>query len=139
MSLSKTVETFFESYRRKDIDAMLGCFSDHGMINYIPAGLDGPARDKGVAIWSGLMDVFPDLTNEITALYSGDDGRSVTVEVMISGTQAKDGFGIPNQGKRYALPHAFIITGSTEGAIDRMTAYWDNAAWFTMLGRTTLT
>ncbi|GBQ65401.1 hypothetical protein AA103196_1122 [Ameyamaea chiangmaiensis NBRC 103196] len=115
MSLLKTVESFFEAYRRKDIDAMLGCFSDHGTINYIPAGLDGPARDKGVAIWSGLMDVFPDQTNEITALYSGDDGRSVTVEVMISDTQAKDGFGIPNQGKRYALPHAFIRTGSTDG------------------------
>jgi ketosteroid isomerase-like protein len=139
MSLTANVETFFEAYRRKEIDAMLACFSDEGTINYIPAGLDGPVMEKGVAIWSVLMDVFPDLTNEITALYAGDDGCSVTVEVMISGTQAKDGFGIPNRGRKYVLPHSFVITGSPDGAIDRMTAYWDNAAWFTMLGKTALT
>ncbi|AQS83773.1 hypothetical protein A0U92_02170 [Acetobacter aceti] len=117
---------------------MLACFSDKGTIHYIPAGVEGPARQQGVAIWTGLIDVFPDLTNRIMALYVGDDGRSVTAEVMISGTQAKDGFGIPNLGKRYELPHAFIITGSPDGGIDRMTAYWDNASWFTMLGRTSL-
>ncbi|MBB2199583.1 MAG: nuclear transport factor 2 family protein [Gluconacetobacter sp.] len=138
MSLTTTVETFFDAYRRQDTDAMLACFSDGGTIHYIPAGLEGPARQQGVAIWTGLIDVFPDLTNRIMALYVGDDGRSVTVEVMISGTQAKDGFGIPNLGKRYEVPHAFIITGSPDGGIDRMTAYWDNAAWFTMLGKTTL-
>lgn len=138
MSLATTVGTFFDAYRRQEVDAMLACFSDKGTIHYIPAGVKGPAHQQGVAIWTGLIDVFPDLTNRIMALYVGDDGRSVTVEVMISGTQAKDGFGIPNLGKRYELPHAFIITGSPDGGIDRMTAYWDNASWFTMLGRTSL-
>ena len=58
--------------------------------------------------------------------------------MKISGTQAKDGFGIVNKGRRYDLPHVFIIHGDERNQIVVMKAYWDNAAWFQMLGRTSL-
>lgn len=79
------------------------------------------------------IDVFPDLSNTITGLYLSEDGRRVTAEALISGTQAKDGFGIPNLSPRYEPQHVFIIHGSAAG-IEDMKAYWDNAARFHMLG-----
>lgn len=138
MTLAETTQRFFDRYRRRDVDGMLALFAPGGTIHYYPAGLAGPAPEAGRGIWSGLIDVFPDLSNAITGLYPSADGRTVTAEVVISGTQAKDGFGIPNLSRRYDLPHVFIVHGDETGAIEDMKAYWDNAAWFRMLGKASL-
>lgn len=138
MALIDTVHQFFLRYRRHDVDGMVQLFAPGGTISYFPAELVGPATDAGRMIWTALIDVFPDLSNEITHLFPSADGRTVAVEVKISGTQAKDGFGIVNIGRRYDLPHVFIIDGNELGQIVSMKAYWDNAAWFKMLGKTSL-
>lgn len=129
---------FFSRYQERNLEEMLACFSPEGRIDYLPIALEGPAEEVGRFVWSALMDTFPDLSNEVTAAYPGVDGHTVVVEVTISGTQARDAFGIPNQGRRFVLPHVFIIQTDNRQQILRMKAYWDNAAWFSALGRTRL-
>lgn len=138
MNTLETTRAFFDRYRRHDVDAMVELFAANGTIDYIPAGVAGPASEAGRAIWSALIDAFPNLTNDVTAIYVADHGRIVTAEVTIGGTQAKDAFGIENQGLSYSLPHVFIVHGNEDGEIIAMKAYWDNASWYTSLGRTNL-
>ncbi|OKO72383.1 hypothetical protein AC629_38160 [Bradyrhizobium sp. NAS80.1] len=138
MALIDTTRQFFDRYRQHDVEGMLTLFGPGGRIDYYPAELTGAATEAGRKIWSGLIDVFPDLSNEIGGVYPSADGRTVTAEVRISGTQAKDGFGISNKGRRYDLPHVFIVHGDELDRIVAMKAYWDNAAWFRMLGKTSL-
>jgi hypothetical protein len=97
-----------------------------------------PADETGRKIWAGLIDGFPDLTNEVTAVHVGDEGRTVTAEVTISGTQARDAFGIENKSRFFSLPHVFIVQTNDRCEITSMKAYWDNATWFAALGKTTL-
>lgn len=138
MEIAATVEAFFDHYRSHDVEGMLSQFSPSGTIDYLPAKLSGPATVAGKQIWEALIETFPDLTNEVTATYPSADGRFVVAEVMISGTQAKDGFGIANQGKAYRLPHVFIVKGNEDGRIASMRAYWDNAEWYRQLGKVAL-
>lgn len=138
MSLIDTAEQFFTHYSNRDVDAMVSLFTDDGTINYYPADLRGRASEAGRGIWGALIDVFPDLTNEVTATYGSADGKSVTVEVTISGTQSKDAFGIKNKGLHYVLPHVFIVHGDEQNRIKHMAAYWDNAGWYSQLGRSHL-
>lgn len=50
---------------------------------------------------------FPDLA-VVTHSAFGDD-ENVAAEVEIGGTQRKDFLQIPNQGRNYDLPHAFLL------------------------------
>ncbi|WP_280292303.1 nuclear transport factor 2 family protein [Pseudomonas sp. BN417] len=131
-------QQFFSSYRSHDLDGMLECFSANGRIDYLPIGLEGPAREDGRQIWEGLIEAFPNLTNQVTATYQDGDGRTLVFEVTISGTQARDAFGIRNKGRHFDLPHVFIIRTGDDQRISWMKAYWDNSAWFLALGRTSL-
>lgn len=131
-------QQFFSSYRNHDLDEMLACFSASGRIDYLPIGLEGPAREAGRQVWEGLIEAFPNLTNQVTATYLEEDGHTVVVEVTISGTQASDAFGIRNKGRHFDLPHVFIIRTGDDQRITWMKAYWDNSSWFLALGRTSL-
>jgi ketosteroid isomerase-like protein len=70
------------------------------------------------------------------------DEWNVAAEVMISGTQRKDlAYGqvrIPSQGKHYELPHAFLLRINESGLVTEVAAYWDNASFYSQLGKTTL-
>ncbi|KWN72012.1 nuclear transport factor 2 family protein [Burkholderia stagnalis] len=137
MNCSEIAEAFFDRYRRHDIDGMLALCAEHATIDYVPLDAAGPAAVQGKAIWASLIDAFPDLSNEITALHPGSAGRHVTVEVTIGGTQARDFLGIANRGHAFSLKHAFILELDTAGRIARIRAYWDNARLFDDLGGTT--
>ncbi|WP_280359086.1 nuclear transport factor 2 family protein [Pseudomonas sp. BN606] len=137
-SALEVAQLFFASYRAHDLTKMLACFAPEGRIDYIPIALEGFAEEAGCSIWSALIEVFPDLSNEITATYPCADGRTVILEVTISGTQSRDAFGIRNKGRQFHLPHVFIVRIDDHQRISQMKAYWDNAAWFAALGRTSL-
>ncbi|MEA2255075.1 MAG: hypothetical protein QOG35_1120 [Solirubrobacteraceae bacterium] len=129
-------QSFFDAYDRHDVEAMLGHLSDDAEIRYVPMGDQGrgPAREVGRAIWSGLIDAFPDLRIHVESMF-GDD-RHVAAEVVIGGTQRKDFAGIRNQGRHYDLPHAFLLTLTDGGRITLIACYWDNASFYGQLGAT---
>jgi len=133
MSQIEIVKAFFARYREHDINGMLAMFSQDARIDYVPMRLEGPAGEAGKTIWRALMDGFPDLSNQVTAVYGDDDQRTVIAEVTITGTQARDVLGIASRGQSFSLPHVFIVRMGTDGSIEFMRAYWDNAAFYAAL------
>ncbi|MGF1553592.1 MAG: nuclear transport factor 2 family protein [Paracoccaceae bacterium] len=129
---------FFELYDAHEVEAMVDLFAEDGTVAYVPLGAEGPVEEVGRQSWSGLIDAFPDLANEVRTIRETADGRFAYVDVDISGTQARDAFGIENEGKAYAVRHLFVVGVDEDGAITEMTAFWDNASWYRQLGRTEL-
>jgi len=83
---------------------------------------EGRVRELGKAFWSALIAAFPDLHVTVQSLFS--DERHVAAEVVIGGTQQKAFLQIPSRGKRYELPHAFLLALNDRGQISSITAYW---------------
>jgi ketosteroid isomerase-like protein len=136
MALIDTTKQFLDRYRQHDVEGMLTLFAPSGTIDYYPAELTGAATEAGREIWSSRRFSRP-VERDHRSLPECRRAE-VTSEVKINGTQAKDGFGIANKGRRYELPHLFILHGDDLDRIIAMKAYWDNAAWFRMLGKTSL-
>ncbi|UWR23442.1 nuclear transport factor 2 family protein [Sulfitobacter sp. S190] len=129
-------EAFFDRYRAQDVPAMIELFSPEGTVEYIPFGFSGPVEEVGPGSWGVLIDAFPDLSNEVHSITEDAAGTRAFVDVNISGTQAKDTFGIVNRGRAYDLRHMFVIEVDAAGGITHVTAFWDNADWYRQLGRT---
>lgn len=129
---------FFAAFKDRDVNRMLAECRDDAQIRYVPMGNQGTGevREVGKNIWSSLFDAFPDLTVTVPTLF-GDD-HNVAAEAVLEGTQRKDFLGIPSQGKRFQLPHAFIFQIDDLGLIASIAAYWDNASFYSQLGKTTL-
>jgi steroid delta-isomerase-like uncharacterized protein len=142
-SAVEVVTTFFDAYRVHDVERMVELCSDNADFHYIPFEVwtrqrvihgDGKVRTIGKALWTTLIDAFPDLTNEVTSITADDEGN-VAAEVVISGTQAKPYGTIVNQGLHFDLPHVFLFRVGKDGLIEEISGYWDNADFYRQLGR----
>jgi len=140
---AQIVKTFFEAYRAHDVEAMVASCSDRADVHYVPFELwgkqrvlrgDGKVRGIGKVLWTGLIESFPDLTNEVTSLIADDDGN-VAAEVVLRGTQARVWGTIDNRGRAFAVPHLFVMRVGAHGLIDSVGAYWDGADLYRQLGR----
>lgn len=130
--------SFFTAYNAHDVNRMVAACREDAQLRYVPMGAQGhgKARELGKAIWSGLIEAFPDLIVTVQSMFG--DVRDVAAEVVIGGKQEKDFLQIPNRGRRYELPHAFLLTVDDGRLITAITAYWDNASFYSQLGKTTL-
>ncbi len=142
-SAVEVVTTFFDAYRAHDVERMVELCSDNADFHYIPFEVwtrqrvihgDGKVRTIGKALWTTLIDAFPDLTNEVTSITADNEGN-VAAEVVISGTQTKPYGTIANQGLHFDLPHVFLFRVGKDGLIEEVTGYWDNADFYRQLGR----
>lgn len=137
-----TVRAFFAAYGAHDVERMVDLCAEGAGFRYVPFEVwgrqrvlygEGKVRTVGKAIWTTLIDAFPDLTNAVTSLRADPDGN-VAAEARIGGTQARD-FGIIEcTGSRYELPHLFLFHVTGDGLIDDIVGYWDNVAWKKQLG-----
>jgi len=93
----------------------------------------GPISEVAKHIWSSIIDAFPDLTVRVQSVF-GDESNAAA-EVLIGGTQRKQFFNIPSQGKHYELPRAFILSLDENNLITGVTAYWDNVSFYSQLGK----
>lgn len=139
---SATVQQFFDAYRARDVETMVDLCEDTASFRYVPVEIwgrqrvirgDGKVRTIGKVFWTGLIDSFPDLTNQVSSL-SDDGSGTVAAEVTIGGTQAKDWGAFGNQGRRFELPHLFLLKVSPAGRIEHITSYFDNATMSRQLG-----
>jgi steroid delta-isomerase-like uncharacterized protein len=139
----RVVEAFFDAYRARDIEAMVGACSERAEFHYVPFEVwgkqrvlrgDGRVRDVGKVLWTGLVESFPDLTNQVTSIRADDAGK-VAAEVTIRGTQAKVWGSIDSRGKAFSVPHLFLFRVGEAGLIDEVRAYWDGADMNRQLGR----
>ena len=130
--------SFFNSYNAHDVDRMLSLCSDDAQLHYLPMGKQGEGKIKevGKTIWSTLLDAFPDLRVRLECAFA--DEQNVAAQVTIGGTQRKDFMNIRNQGRHYDLPHAFLLKMGDRRLITSITAYWDNASFYSQLGKKTI-
>ena len=131
-------QAFFERYNAQDVPAMVAMFEPESVVEYVPFKLAGPVEEIGPGSWGVLIDSFPDLRNEILSIRETDNGRTAIVDVDILGTQSKEAFGVPSQGRAYTVRHLFIIETDGVAKITRVTSFWDNADWYSQLGKTSL-
>ena len=91
-----TVLGFFDAHRHHNVARMAGCCADGAEFSYVPVEWwgkqrvvrgDGTVGTVGKALWTGLFEAFPDVTNEVTSLVADGDGN-VAAEVVVSGTQS---------------------------------------------------
>lgn len=142
-SAVEVITAFFEAYRERDLERVVELCSDNADFHYIPFEVwgrqrvirgDGKVRTVGKALWTALIDAFPDLTNKVTYITADDEGN-VAAEVVISGTQAKPYGTITNQGLHFDLPHVFLFRVGRDGLVEEVSGYWDNADFYRQLGR----
>jgi hypothetical protein len=138
----QTVQCFFNAYRAHDIDQMVDLCDDMAAYRSVSFEVrrrqrvirgDGKVRTIGKIVWAGLIDAFPDQTNEVINIISDNKGN-VAAEVMIGGKQAKPWGDIESRGRSFWTPHLFIFHLNHCGKIDSIRSYSDNAAARVLLG-----
>ena len=121
LSLKNACVEFMFSYQQRNVAQMLSFCDPDGEIWFTPLGDAGRGKigELGKAIWTSLIDSFPDIDNTVDAAIA-EDGDSVRCQVVIRGTQAKDFAGIVSKGKRFDSDHIFIFHLNDEQLIDRI-------------------
>jgi ketosteroid isomerase-like protein len=141
-SASQAVTDFFAAYGRHDVETMADMCTDNADFSYIPFEAwgkqrvirgDGKVRTVGKVLWTGLINSFPDLFNQVHTVDANDDG-DVVVTCDIGGTQQVAWGFIAAQGRAFSEPHLFIFHVDEAGLIDKVKAYWDGAGFNRQLG-----
>ena len=79
-----TVRAFFAAYRAHDVERMVDLCAEGAGFRYVPFEVrsrqrvlhgEGRVRTVGKAIWTALIDAFPDLTTAVTSLRADPDGN----------------------------------------------------------------
>ena len=98
LSLKNACVEFVFAYQQRNVERMLSFCDPEGDVHFVSLGEAGRGKIGGLgkAIWSGLVDCFPDITNTLDAAIAESE-NSVRCQVLISGTQAKDFAGIENK------------------------------------------
>jgi hypothetical protein len=135
LSLKNAAVKFMFSYQQKSVEKMLGLCDPEGTVNFVPLGENGTGKikDLGKAVWTSLIDCFPDIDNTLDAAIAQDE-QTVRCQVVIRGTQAKDFAGITCKGKHFDSDHIFIFRLNEAGKIDYIQVEWDHADFQRQLG-----
>ena len=128
LSLKNACVQFMFAYQQRNVERMLSFCEPEGLVHFQPLGESGTGKigELGKAIWSGLMDAFPDIDNTLDAAVA-EPGYAVRCQVVIRGTQEKDFADIPNKGKHFDSDHIFIFHFNEQNKIDSISISWDHA------------
>ncbi|MBH5142000.1 nuclear transport factor 2 family protein [Rhodococcus erythropolis] len=136
------VTEFFDRYRAHDVDGMVDLCTINADFSYPPFEVwgkqrvlrgDGKVGTVGKPIWTGLINAFPNLSNVVHSVDANDEG-DVVVQVDIGGTQQQPWGLILPTGKTFSEPHIFLFRLSSDGLIESLTGYWNNAGISQQLG-----
>ncbi|HEX3783979.1 MAG TPA: nuclear transport factor 2 family protein [Pseudonocardiaceae bacterium] len=136
------VSEFFNRYRAHDVHGMADLCSINADFSYPPFEVwgkqrvlrgDGKVGTVGKALWAGLINSFPNLSNVVESITANDEG-DVVVQVDIGGTQQLPWGFVTPAGKTYREPHLFIFHVGQDGLITSVTGYWNNAGISQQLG-----
>jgi hypothetical protein len=135
LSLKNTCVQFMFAYQQKNIEKMLSFCNLDGNIQFVPLGDAGKGKigELGKAIWSGLIECFPDIDNTLDAAVA-EDNDTVRCQVVIRGTQAKDFADIKNKGKHFESDHIFIFHLDENNKINNVTIQWNHEDFKRQLG-----
>ncbi|MDV6284938.1 nuclear transport factor 2 family protein [Rhodococcus jostii] len=136
------VTEFFDRYRAHDVDGMVDLCTINADFSYPPFEVwgkqrvlrgDGKVGTVGKPIWTGLITAFPNLSNVVHSVDANDEG-DVVVQVDIGGTQRHPWGLILPAGKTFSEPHIFLFRLNSDGLIESVTGYWNNAGISQQLG-----
>lgn len=135
LSLKNACVEFMFAYQQRNVERMLSLCDIDGEVFFIPLGDAGKGTigELGRALWSGLIDSFPDIDNTLDAAVAEDE-NTVRCQVLISGTQEKDFAGIENKSKHFDSDHIFIFHLNRDNKIDSIHISWDHADFQKQLG-----
>ena len=124
---------FMKAYQDQDVHKMLDHCSSDCIVEFIPLGDQGKglASETGRAIWTSLIDCFPNIDNSVNT--SIRDDQTVRCEVMIWGKQAKDFAGLVSKGKKFEEEHIFIFKVNEEGLIEHISVDWNHESFVAQL------
>lgn len=128
LSLKNACVQFMFAYQQRNVDKMLSFCNPAGEIHFLPLGENGKGKigELGKALWTSLIDCFPDIDNTLDAAVAEEE-NTVRCQVVIRGTQEKDFAGIPNKGKHFDSDHIFIFHLNPDNKIDSIRISWDHA------------
>ena len=128
LSLKNACVQFMFAYQQRNVEKMLSFCVPDGEIQFLPLGENGKGKigELGKAIWTSLIDCFPDIDNTLDAAVAEGE-NSIRCQVVIRGTQKKDFAGIPAKGKQFDSDHIFIFHLNDENKIDGISVSWDHA------------
>ena len=128
LSLKNACVQFMFAYQQRNVDKMLSFCNPDGDIHFLPLGENGKGKigELGKALWTLLIDCFPDIDNTLDAAVAEEE-NTVRCQVVIRGTQEKDFAGIPTKGKHFDSDHIFIFHLNQENKIDSISVQWDHA------------
>lgn len=126
---------FFSAYQDMDVDRMLSLCAPLGTIAFEPLGADyaGKIYEIGKAVWSALMDSFPDLDNTVKSQQYDESIDAVSCKVVIFGKQEKEFAGLPAKGNSFDSEHIFIFRFNEEGKISDLKINWDHESFVNQL------
>lgn len=126
---------FFSAYQDMDVDRMLGLCAPNGTVSFVPLGADyaGKLHEIGKAVWSALMDAFPDLDNTVKSQLYDEGADAVTCQVVIFGKQEKEFAGLAPKGNSFDSEHIFIFRFNPDGKIMDLKIDWDHESFVSQL------
>lgn len=136
------VSDFFDRYCAHDVHGMADLCTINADFSYPPFEVwgkqavlraDGKVGTVGKAIWAGLIQAFPNLSNVVNSIEANDEG-DVVAQVDLGGTQQGAWGFVTPAGKTYSEPHLFIFKVGPDGLISSITGYWNNAGISQQLG-----
>ena len=135
LSLKNACVEFMFSYQQRNVEKMLSFCDPEGSVYFEPMGDAGKGTigELGKNIWTALIDSFPDIDNTLDAAVAEDE-NTVTCQVVIRGTQAKDFASIKSQGQHFDSDHIFIFHLNPQNKIDSIRVSWDHADFQKQLG-----
>lgn len=135
LSLKNACVNFMFAYQQRNVDKMLSYCNPNGEVLFKPLGDAGKGKigELGRAIWTSLIDCFPDIDNTVDATVAEEED-SVRCQVVIRGTQTKDFAGIVSKGNKFDSDHIFIFRLNNAGKIDRIEISWDHEDFQRQLG-----
>lgn len=131
-SKSKSIY-FMKSYQEQEVDSMLSHCSADCEVEFIPLKKDGKgnAHLLGRAIWTSLIECFPNIDNTVHHVIN-EDGNA-KCEVTIWGKQVKDFAGIVSKGNEFEQDHIFIFKVNDDGLICSISVIWDHKSFVAQL------
>jgi hypothetical protein len=137
LSKKGTCIEFFSAYQDMDLDRMLALCNVNGTIAFEPLGesFKGKIYEIGKGLWAALMESFPDLDNTVKNQTYSEADNSVTCQVAIFGTQAKEFAGLPDKGNGFDSDHIFIFRFDEKGKISDIKINWDHDSFVKQLSK----
>lgn len=126
---------FFSAYQDLDVERMLSLCAPSGTISFVPLGSDyaGKINEIGKAVWTALMDAFPNLDNTVREQHYNASDDSVSCKVVIFGKQEKEFAGLPAKGNEFDSEHIFIFRFQDGGKISHIDIQWDHDSFVSQL------